>query len=629
MQTTNTTDTAPQLSTALARAGHSPWWGLPSAPWVEEDRERPSSADDVWTGQEWEQLPVLELEHVRPCAGVMPGARARRGPGRHVPWSVLDQQLAGITQRRGRTGDAWIWHERRPALRVMAAVQAQCARMADLGRGDLRVPGWLRAEWWALTRNELMLCAAVVCAYESGWGGLLDCQSTVASDLGFSERTLRNALNGSTWTRRDGTVVHRPGLVERGLLAKLQTFKPGAPSGDRPPSERDWCLLRPAGALERAAAWHALGKRWTARAPKGSGWTRRLARSVVTRLRGGAARARFAAAGREHARARRPSAGHHETLRTTIAVNTPALAVTDPSCPKKKTRSCGTRSSKPCASTTGSSPRTSVPRSNSSSPTTTSNSATMAAGTASGNGSLERSSPSPRSPDAAKEAAAADALAERFLGELSQREAAASEADRRAALEHCARVRADARARGEVEYCDDAPQLEHSRETCSALPVIERQDLPSTPPAGGPFKGPPSLVGVGVLGGHLPPASWHPPVDDARKRALTCSFAPAHVHCYRPPPLLEQRPARDAESLPTHRPVPLRDGPTAPRPGRGGASAGGRDIGSMRSGVESMSPIAGGPRPHRSDWPELTDWAAAASAGDELAALVLRLSRDY
>jgi hypothetical protein len=282
---------------------------------MDDDRPPPPDPNAVWDGAGWRVLSsaehVADLERVRPCPGVAPGAARRHDDEPAVPWRLLDARLQGIDQRRGRAGEQWIWSAGRSAQQTMHDVRQQTARALDLTRHDLREPTWLRDDALGLSPRELRLIVSLVCAYEAGWGGLFDCQSTVAADLGLgSERTLRNMLRGTKWTRPDGTRGYRPGLIERGFVEAIQCWKPGR--ADARPSDHDWLLLRIGPTIERAAAWATLAKAWTARAPRGTGWTRRVARSMAAGLRGRAGRERYSAAGRAWSARPRPSSATSE-----------------------------------------------------------------------------------------------------------------------------------------------------------------------------------------------------------------------------------------------------------------------------------------------------------------------------
>jgi hypothetical protein len=321
MQASTAAATLPALTTRLQSARPGPFPEIPtserlvyshprrrrsvvvgrsSAPWVDDERPPAPDGEAVWDARvgAWVELDALALEDVRPAPGVKPGAASRhRGAGRFVPWGILEARLDGVDQRHGRGGGRWLWDPSRSALETMEAVYQQTARAADIGRADLREPDWLRDESLGLNATELRLVTAVLTQYEAEWGGLYDCASTIAADLRIgSERTLRNLLWGQEWTTRKGERRRRPGLVERGWIRVVTTWRPG--SRDGRPSDQHWNILRPGPALERAAAWHALAKGWTRRAPRGSGWGRARARRVRRVMGAGAARSRFATAGR-------------------------------------------------------------------------------------------------------------------------------------------------------------------------------------------------------------------------------------------------------------------------------------------------------------------------------------------
>lgn len=272
------------------------------APWLDDDRPPPPSSTAVWNGEAWVEPGerVVELELVRPCPGVAPGARARRRDDRRpVPWRLLDAQLDGLELRKGRTGAAWIWAEGRAACRTMRDVMAQTARVADVNRADLREPAWLRANLWGLNPTELRIIVVLYSVYEAGWGGLSDCLSTIAVELiGRSERAVRYALHGQRWTTKDGVEHYRPGLVERNLVSERQLWKPGDREGRKHPSKHHWKLLRLGAALEPAAAWSTAAKAWTPRARRGSGRGRVASRRAVRALGRAARHARVTASGR-------------------------------------------------------------------------------------------------------------------------------------------------------------------------------------------------------------------------------------------------------------------------------------------------------------------------------------------
>ncbi len=640
------TTVEPTRSKKLASAGCTPFPGLPTAPWIEDPRPAPEGPGQaVWTGEQWERLDAADLDAVRPCAGVLPGARARRGKGKHVPWSILDRKLLGVIKRRGRTGDAWIWDSHKKANATMEHVRAQSATCADLGRADLRVPAWLRAEYWSLTANELILCATLVNAYEVGWGGVYELQSTLASDLGFSERCMRNILNGTKWKRADGTPVYRPGLVERGLVDKTLTFKAGDRTGKAPPSVKDWLLLRPAGVLEHAAAWHAFAKRWTPNAPRKSGYTRRRARVAIRHMRMGAAGARRARAGRAwDARPERAMTADdclkpalREGLREALGPIRPgdghgpgAGVVEERSPPISEPCSSSSTSSSP-----SSSPSSSTARSTSSSLVDLSE--------------------------------VGEYLAD--LGKQARDNAGTIEpGERSAVLEHYTSVRDGERRRGEHESCCEVSRRRPRAQTCAAVhdvperpPITDRQDLPIIPPVGGPLRAHPNWFGCRGSGGVSPPAQGHPPENDARKRAAFCSNAPAHGFAT---PGDEARresgptsgrdlgppqPPQPADRLPRQEPRGTEapddgDGLTALRLGSGGRRAVPPNIGVMREDIRPTP--APGPRGagadrrlgpvdgecHRSDvtgWCEADRWLDQMPAGDPLADLLRGMVSDY
>jgi hypothetical protein len=311
----STTAPAIQLSRRLARVRPGPFADASPVSW--DDDERPPAPDPnaLWDGTTWRVCStaenVADLERVRPCPGVAPGAARRHDDAPPIPWRLLDARLLGIEQRRGRVGDRWIWAAGRSAQQTMFDVRQQTARAMDVTRNDLREPAWLRDEALGLTPRELRLVVGVLCSYETGFGGLYDCQSTIAADLNLgSERTLRNLLHGTSWKRADGTRVRRPGLIERGFIEAIQTFKAGRADGR--PSDHDWLLLRIGPTIERAAAWTTLAKSWTPRAPRGTGWSRRVARAMAAGLRSRASRERFTTAGRAWAARTRPSSAAPE-----------------------------------------------------------------------------------------------------------------------------------------------------------------------------------------------------------------------------------------------------------------------------------------------------------------------------
>ena len=277
---------------------------LPYVEAAETSRPRPpeeaptTSGEWIWTGEEWRWFPLADPSQLRlPLTpGVLPGARARvHSAGPHaVPWHVLDARLGGVERRRGRKG---VWDPELAAAKTMADVRAQTLDMGGAGRmGDVRIPEWLRDPGWQLSRSELALVVLLLAAYERGWGGVYDCQTTVASELGLSERTLRRLLHGQSWTRSDGTMVTRPGLVERGIVTVRKTWGPSSAANGRP-SDLSWLLLRLGPGLEPAARWHAFSKSWTGSAPRGSGWSRSAALAAVACMRAAARVARYQAAG--------------------------------------------------------------------------------------------------------------------------------------------------------------------------------------------------------------------------------------------------------------------------------------------------------------------------------------------
>jgi hypothetical protein len=248
---------------------------------------------------------MADIERVRPCPGVLPFADRRHDSAPAVSWRTLDRQLAGVIQRRGRAGDKWPWREGGPALTTMANVYQQTARASDVGRADLREPAWLGDECYCLSPREARLIVGLLSVYEAKWGGLADCQSSVAVALRVGdERTLRNLLWGTTWTSAAGEKRRRPGLVERGFVTAVQLYKPGRPDGR--PSDMHWLLLRIGPTIERAALWAALGKDWTGRAPRHSGWSKGSARAVINGLRSRVCSERYHAAGVAWARRSRP-----------------------------------------------------------------------------------------------------------------------------------------------------------------------------------------------------------------------------------------------------------------------------------------------------------------------------------
>ena len=234
-------------------------------PRIEPDPPRESDADDR----------QLEL------TGVKAGARWRRknAKGAPIAWAQIDLQLAGIKMRRRRAG-TWALHK--AAIHTMSNVRAQTYCAADLGALDaLSMPAWARGRW-ELTPNEEKLLGALWRAYANGTGGLDDCSSTIASDLGMSERTLRNSLNG----RGPDSVSPRPGLIERGLVHVNRTHKQGR-HGRK--CDDSWLLLRIGPELEAIGheLVHARGG-----APRGSGYSRTSSRRARQRASSDARRLR-------------------------------------------------------------------------------------------------------------------------------------------------------------------------------------------------------------------------------------------------------------------------------------------------------------------------------------------------
>src|SRR5690606_16055378 len=106
------------------------------------------------------------------------------------------------------------------------------------------------------------------------------------------------------WKTKSGE-RRRPGLVERGFVQVIETYKPGKRSGGRP-SDQHWHLYRIGPAVELAAAIATIAKPWTHR-PRRLGWGRRAARRGLGAMRRGSSRERYRVAGREWSRRRRPS----------------------------------------------------------------------------------------------------------------------------------------------------------------------------------------------------------------------------------------------------------------------------------------------------------------------------------
>jgi hypothetical protein len=365
-QSTSTSSGPIQLSRTLGRVCFGPFPDAVPASWLDDDRPPAPDPNAVWDGVAWRVLDVAssmaELDRVRPCQGVAPGASRRLDQEPAIPWRLLDARLLGIEQRRGRAGERWLWAAGRSASETMHAVRQQTARAATITAHDLREPTWLRDEGLGLSPRELRLVVALVCAYEVGWGGLYDCQSTIATDLSLgSERTLRNLLWGTHWKRASGERVRRPGLVERGFVTAIQTYKPGRADGR--PSDFDWLLLRIGPAIERAAAWTTLAKQWTPRAPRGTGWTRRVARAMAARLRSRVGRDRFDQAGAAWVRRSRSPIGEltSSTRPSSSSSSTPATS----------TRPSSSSSSSPATSTRPSSSSSSSPATSSSSSSST------------------------------------------------------------------------------------------------------------------------------------------------------------------------------------------------------------------------------------------------------------------
>lgn len=162
----------------------------------------------------------------------------------------------------------------------MDDVRAQTIGAADIRTLDcISLRGFCRG-LWDLTPNAEKLCGVVLSAYLLGSGGVFDCQSSVAAELGFSERTLRNILWG---TKKTGRI----GLVEAGLISVVRTWRPGA---DGRPSDPGHLILRAGPVMEARARQvvYAKGDR-----PRRSGAPSvRESRAALSRLRREAAEVR-------------------------------------------------------------------------------------------------------------------------------------------------------------------------------------------------------------------------------------------------------------------------------------------------------------------------------------------------
>ncbi len=526
----------PTLSSALTRrAGLGPHWGNSHAPWVPEERPRPKHDSLVWDpiAGAWSDAdePALEqladLASLGPVPGVAPGARARHGNGSHVPWHLLDRQLAGVNQRRGRGGAGWIWDSERSALAVMDNVVAQTARASTVGWSDIRMPSWLRADYWGLTKNEQLLLAALITVFENGWGGLYDCQAAIAADLlGVSEKTVRNMLNGQRWTTKKGVEKQRPGLVERGFVVAIQTYRPGSREGR--PSDMHWLLLRIGPTILGPAVVAGLAKGWTGRARRGSGWKRSRARRRVSALRWHAHIARTRATGGAW-QARRPKL---EQLDGQALEQTPPPSGASPAAP-----ALGGEGSTPAivsGSSSSSTWRSSSPRPRPGFPPATPTPRPPGFPPAppdlprrtetSGPALARHASPLVSSDEVAR----VEALLERTAAER-----ASAARDKRKALDALAAMAKS----GRLRFADNCPEGPADNPT----------------PEGGPL-GPPSLRGVGGQGGALPPRpDGSPPTVDGRERPPWSSLADPE----RPSP--SARPRGPVSSPPSQR-----EGPTSP-----------------------------------------------------------------
>jgi hypothetical protein len=232
-----------------------------------------------------------------PYTGVMPGAKFRKpDSGEHVNATQLDLQLDGIYMRRGRASQ---WNAELAASRIMTDLRAQTYGARELGDRVLGLPPWARGRW-DLTPNQEKVLAALWVAYRDETCGVFELETTLASDLGFSERTLRNALNGRRWKRKDGTIGESMGLVEMGLAVKRQTWKAGTADGR--PSEHDWLLLRIGPAFEAYARPLVFEIKAP---PRRSGYTKSAARQAARLARKQARELRYARATEAYATRRR------------------------------------------------------------------------------------------------------------------------------------------------------------------------------------------------------------------------------------------------------------------------------------------------------------------------------------
>lgn len=168
------------------------------------------------------------------------GYRRPSAGGEFVRWRDLDRLLRRIRETRGNVWtEEWSHH-------AMEDVRAQTYSVVELGSRDRILPNEYQGPY-NLTLTELHVLMAVIAAYRFRSGGVYDCQSTLAADFGLSERALRDALNGRTWTTSKGELRTKQGLVERGLVASWQTTRPGK---DGRVNDHHWLLLRVGPELE-------------------------------------------------------------------------------------------------------------------------------------------------------------------------------------------------------------------------------------------------------------------------------------------------------------------------------------------------------------------------------------------
>jgi hypothetical protein len=279
--------------------------------------------------------PAHVARPVAPGNGVAPGGRwldIRARDTKTVRWETLDSQLAGIHRRRHRVG---VWEPDKAASQTMAAVRRQTMAISDTrGLDAVSLPAWARGRW-KLIPNAALLLGLLWSVYRAGAGGLFDCAATIAAELGFSERTLRNLLYG----RRLKGVTVAPGLVDLGLVQVITTWREGS---DGRVSDQGHNLLRVGPAFCELADLVVWAKRKRPR--RCSAPAQRVARSELARLRRESVRLRRdAATSAWEARPGRvsraggssavpaappvPVAANHSTMPATLADN-PALGGT-------------------------------------------------------------------------------------------------------------------------------------------------------------------------------------------------------------------------------------------------------------------------------------------------------------